>query len=436
MFTIANQSCVTSLVHLKIKVELYFFTEWFQTQREFETPFEEMSPTELNKCLQKFYLSARKRDGSFYNKKSLTAIRAALDRHLRSPPFSKPFSITGDSQFNDANTSLNNFLKTLSKSGEIAPTVHKQPLTKEVVAKLYEEGELVDTDSLQPHKLQQTAWFFISLFLGKRGRENQQLLKKHMLVARETPSGEKYLEMSRERGAVLATKNHQGGLDDKEDESNGKIFERPGSKRCPVKLIEKYLSHLNPECSSLFQKPRSPCKSFNPARDAVWYCSTPLGHNTLHNMLRFMTTRAGIIPHLTNHSIRATTITVLSAANIESRHIKAITGHQSEASIQSYCDTPTFEQFKTMSNELGELFDPAVNENNAVAVTHSAVFPTPAPSNQLPSAIPSTSGGGNQFVFESIQDGSQNLAHGVVPGGTFHNCSFNFNVSFGDSSRK
>ena len=84
--------------------------------------------------------------------------------------------------------------------------MHKQPLTKEVVAKLYEKGEPVDTDSLQPHKLQQTAWFFISLFLGKRGREYQQLLKKHMLISRETPSGEKYLEMSRERGEVLATK--------------------------------------------------------------------------------------------------------------------------------------------------------------------------------------------------------------------------------------
>jgi len=34
----------------------------------------------------------------------------------------------------------------------------------------------------------------------------------------------KYLEINKQRGAVLATKNHQGGLDDKEDESNGKIF--------------------------------------------------------------------------------------------------------------------------------------------------------------------------------------------------------------------
>lgn len=68
---------------MKIKVKWYFFTEWFQIQKEFATPFEEMSPPELNKCLQKFYLSGKKGDGRFYNKKSLTAIRAALDRYVR-----------------------------------------------------------------------------------------------------------------------------------------------------------------------------------------------------------------------------------------------------------------------------------------------------------------------------------------------------------------
>ena len=68
------------------------------------------------------------------------------------------------------------------------------------------------------------AWFFTSLFLGKRGRENQQVLKKHMLISTEAPNGEKYLEINKERGAVLATKNYQGGLDDKKDESNRKFF--------------------------------------------------------------------------------------------------------------------------------------------------------------------------------------------------------------------
>ena len=31
-------------------------------QKEFTTPFEEIYPQELNKCLQQFYLSARKSD--------------------------------------------------------------------------------------------------------------------------------------------------------------------------------------------------------------------------------------------------------------------------------------------------------------------------------------------------------------------------------------
>ena len=65
-----------------------------------------MSPLELNKCLLKFYLLARKRDSNFYNKISLTGIRAVLERQLRSIPFSKPFSIIGDCQFSDVKTSL------------------------------------------------------------------------------------------------------------------------------------------------------------------------------------------------------------------------------------------------------------------------------------------------------------------------------------------
>ena len=111
-------------------------------------------------------------------------------------------------------------------------------------------------------------------------------MPKTMLALRKTPAGEEYYEVGNERGAVLATKNHQGGLDDQDDKSNGKIFQRPGSKRFPVKLISKYLRHLNPESSNLFQRPRSPCKSFNPAKDEVWFCSVPLGHNSLEGKVQ------------------------------------------------------------------------------------------------------------------------------------------------------
>jgi len=41
-----------------------------------------MTQQQLKKCLQEFYLSARRQDGTFHNKKSLTANPAALDREI------------------------------------------------------------------------------------------------------------------------------------------------------------------------------------------------------------------------------------------------------------------------------------------------------------------------------------------------------------------
>ena len=184
-----------------------------------------MEKEELNKCLRKFYMSTRKQDGSYYNKATLTSIRAAIDRHLRNEPNNKPFSIIGDSEFTEANKALNSLLKSLSKSGEICSTVYKPALTVEAVAKLYEVGELVDASSFDPKKLQQTAWFFITLYFGRRGRENQRQLTKSSLKLSKTPnSGLEYYELNREApGAVFSTKNHQGGLDGSDDPSDRQV---------------------------------------------------------------------------------------------------------------------------------------------------------------------------------------------------------------------
>ena len=70
-------------------------TEWFAQQTEFKTEFESMEIHEMNNCLSKFYLSARKQDGSHYKKTSLLSIRAALDRYLtRNSQFVTEFSLT------------------------------------------------------------------------------------------------------------------------------------------------------------------------------------------------------------------------------------------------------------------------------------------------------------------------------------------------------
>ena len=46
-----------------------------------------------------------------------------------------------------------------------------------------------------------------------------------MFVLRKSTAGEEFYELSNEQGAVPAMKNHQGGLDDKDGESKGKILE-------------------------------------------------------------------------------------------------------------------------------------------------------------------------------------------------------------------
>ena len=106
-------------------------------------------------------------------------------------------------------------------------------------------------------------------------------------------------------------KNLQGGLADAEDESDAKIFSVPGSERCPVKTPKNYLGHLNPTSDDLFQRPKDgQSKKFKPADDKNWFCREPLDRTTLDNMMKEMSKRAGTEPHLTNHCLRATSVTL------------------------------------------------------------------------------------------------------------------------------
>ena len=158
-----------------------------------------------------------------------------------------------------------------------------------------------------------------------------------MLSLRKTTQGIKYYELNRSQpGSVPATKKHQGCLADAEDESHAKNFSVLGSEKCPAKTLKNYLSHLNPMSNALFQRPRdAQSKKFNPADDKIWFCSIPLGITTLDNVMKEMSKRASIEPHLTNHCLRATSVTVLSDHNCETRHIKSTMGHKSRQAVES-----------------------------------------------------------------------------------------------------
>ena len=127
-------------MHTK-QVFFFLFLEWFLQQTEFSTQLEEMEKGELAKCLERFYLSARQKDGSYFKSTTLRCIRAGLDRHLQRLELTKPFSIITDPEFLQANKALDAFIKTLRKNGENAGVVHKESLIREIVEKLFQSSQ-------------------------------------------------------------------------------------------------------------------------------------------------------------------------------------------------------------------------------------------------------------------------------------------------------
>ena len=70
-----------------------------------------------------------------------------------------------------------------------------------------------------------------------------------------------------------------------------------------------------------------------------WYDNQVLGVKQLEKYMKKLSVEAKLSKIYTNHSIRATCITILDSAGLEARHIMAVSGHRSEASIRSYSRT-------------------------------------------------------------------------------------------------
>ena len=132
--------------------------------------------------------------------------------------------------FVTSNEALDFHLKSLAKTGVLSSTKHKQALEPEDMEQLFTARQLGNDT---PESLVQTAWFYLMIYFGKRGRKNQRKVVKEDIVFGKTANGLEYIAL-RER----ATKNHLGGLRDNEDNSHAIMCEWPDDpERCPVRCI-------------------------------------------------------------------------------------------------------------------------------------------------------------------------------------------------------
>jgi hypothetical protein len=78
--------------------------------------------------------------------------------------------------------------------------------------------------------------------------------------------------------------------------------------KCPVLSLEKYMSKLNGNNDSFWQRPRDNVTE----NDNIWYQNSAVGHNTLGKFIKAISIDAGLSQLYTNHCIRASSITAPS----------------------------------------------------------------------------------------------------------------------------
>ena len=114
------------------------------------------------------------------------------------------------------------------------------------------------------------------------------------------------------------------------------------------KALAFCLKKLFPTCPALFQYPVM--KSWKPT-NTIWFESQPLGVK-LGRMMADISEAAGLSRIYTNHSVRATAITLWSNAGISNCHIMAISGHQNEQSLVHYNERQSSSQLCNCSDVL------------------------------------------------------------------------------------
>ena len=75
-------------------LEEFNYIEWLGTRPAYTVPVQEMEKQQLSECLEKFYQFIRKKDSSFFKVSSLKAIRAAVERFLKTASLGPLFLTT------------------------------------------------------------------------------------------------------------------------------------------------------------------------------------------------------------------------------------------------------------------------------------------------------------------------------------------------------
>ena len=138
----------------------------------------------------------------------------------------------------------------------------------------------------------------------------------------------------------------------------------------------------------------------------------PLGVNKLGDMMKIISKGANLSQVYTNHSVRASAITVLSDANVPDRHIMFVSGHSCEQSISRYSARPSAPQLESVSDTISNALQYNQTQSTQISTVSSTPSATPLieSSNRMASSV------------------SMSSASASFPSGFFNNCNIQGSV--------
>ena len=311
-----------------------FRSYMYLKEKSLNEKFEEADYATLNSVLSKFYAEVRQENGEKYKKSSLIAIRHGINRFLQTNHVNGTVDIVHGADFKESKRVFEAVCKELKREGK-GGFEHYPAIEQGDIKKMMDYFDINDNI-----KLLEKVFVDIMIYFGRRGRENMRDLKIEDFAATRDGDGNTYIYMVKDE----LTKNHQNDRNTAE----GRMYARPDDPLCPVKTFMRYKMRRNPLCPAFFQRPK------RKVRDTVWYDNVPIGHNTLGTMMKNISEKARLSKLYTNHSLRATAVSILDKEHFESRHIMSVTGHKAESSLKTYSGTSDAGTKKLMSDAISK----------------------------------------------------------------------------------
>ena len=142
----------------------------------------------LDKSLEKFFATAKRKDGTKYKASALQTLRNGLRRHyldrLR-------IDIVNDRSFTYSTKVFKASVTDLHHQG-LATVQHRIPITKVDMAKLY-SGDTIVFDIHAPNGLLNKVWFEVMYFLCRKGQENLRTMTKETFELAVDSAGKRYI---------------------------------------------------------------------------------------------------------------------------------------------------------------------------------------------------------------------------------------------------